>query len=160
MRPGTAHRCLDAVFNNTDENHPGYMIGVMRADKFLFQKGYGLANPEHEIPIDAQTNFNIASLSKQITAAAIALCMMDGKVDFEDLVASHLEDFPFAKDSMRVKHLIYMTSGINDYTYNPRKNRDGLEQFAIFQHRYGHRSLLWIRRIDVQAGNAMVLQQH
>lgn len=113
---------IDTVFQTNDASGPGYVIGVIKKDEFLFQKGYGLANLEHNIEIDKNTCFNIASLSKQITAASIALLILDGKVSLDDLVSDHLQDFAFAQDSVRVKHLLYMTSGINDYTYNPRRN--------------------------------------
>lgn len=113
---------IDTVFQNTDTSAPGYMISVIKKDQFLFQKGYGLANLEHNIEIDENTCFNIASLSKQITAASIALLTLDDKLDFDDFVSDYIKDFAFSKDSIKVKHLIYMTSGINDYSYNARQN--------------------------------------
>lgn len=123
---------IDTVFKNTGSITPGYMIAAIQNDKFLFQKGYGLSNLEHRILIDQNTNFNIASLSKQITAAAIAILMIEDKIHFDDLVSDHLEDFQFSSDSTQVKHLIYMTSGINDYHYNPRKNKTDWSSLNFF----------------------------
>ncbi len=113
---------IDTLFKGIDGNSPGYMGAVIIGDTFLFEKGYGLANLEHKIPINKSTNFNIASLSKQITGAAIALLIIEKKISLEDKVSDHLSDFAFPKDSVKIKHLIYMTSGINDYRYNPRAN--------------------------------------
>ena len=113
---------IDQVFQHVNEQTPGYMLGVMHESDFIFQKGYGLANLEHNIPIDSSSAFNVASLSKQFTAAAIALLILDDKISLDDEVAKHLPDFPFKASKMQIKHLIYMTSGINDYYYNPRRH--------------------------------------
>jgi len=123
---------IDTVFKSADTSNPGYMIAVINKDEFLFQKGYGLANLEHNIEIDKNTCFNIASLSKQITAASIALLILEGKINVDDLVSDHIEDFSFSKDSIRIKHLIYMTSGINDYTYNARQNKTDWSSLNYF----------------------------
>ena len=123
---------IDSVFIDTDENHPGYMMAVIQEDEFLFEKGYGLATLEHKSPIDKNTSFNIASLSKQFTAAAVALLVLDDKIKLDDLVSDYLSDFPFAEDSTQVKHLIYMTSGINDYYYNERSNSTDWSSLNFF----------------------------
>ena len=114
---------IDNIFQESDNKSPGYMVAVIQKDQFLFEKGYGLAQLEHQIPIDRETNFNIASLSKQFTAAAIALLILDDQIQLDDFVSDYLIDFPFARDSVRIEHLIYMTSGINDYYYNPREHQ-------------------------------------
>ncbi len=123
---------LDSVFHSNVSASPGYLIAVIQDDEYIFQKSYGLSNLEHEISIDLNTSFNIASLSKQITAAAIALLMIEGKIHFDDLVSDYLEDFPFTEDSIQVKHLIYMTSGINDYYYNSRGNNSDWSSLNFF----------------------------
>ena len=123
---------IDTLFNNVDRTTPGYVIAAIQGDEFLFKKGYGLANLEHEIAITSNTAFNIASLSKQITAASIALLIQEKKISLDDLVSKHLTDFQFAKDGTQIKHLIYMTSGINDYHYNSRKNKSDWSSLNFF----------------------------
>lgn len=123
---------IDTVFTNATALSPGYMIAVIEKDRYLFQKGYGLANLEHKIEVTKTTSFNIASLSKQITAASIALLILENKIQLNDLVSEYLEDFEFANDSTRIKHLIYMTSGINDYYYNPRNNNTDWSSLNYF----------------------------
>ena len=116
------YNVIDTVFKNVNDNSPGYIVAVIKNDEFILNRSYGLANLEHNIPISSNTNFNIASLSKQFTAAAVALLILEDKLSLEDPVAEYLEDFPFAADSVKLKHLVYMTSGINDYYYNTRSN--------------------------------------
>lgn len=111
---------VDKLFKHVNENTPGYMIGVIQDGAFIFQKGYGLANLEYQIPISSQSAFNIASLSKQFTAACVALLILDDKISLEDDIKKYIPDFPNYKSPIQIKHLIYMTSGINDYYYNER----------------------------------------
>ena len=132
--PLSAQLKIDQLFSQINDSSPGYAIAVIRDNEFIVNKGYGLSNLEHGIPINDESVFNIASLSKQFTAAAIALLIIDKKISLEDEVSKYISDFPFADSEMKVKHLIYMTSGINDYYYNPRKNNSdwsGLHFFNI-----------------------------
>jgi CubicO group peptidase (beta-lactamase class C family) len=70
--------------------------------------------------------FNVASLSKQFTAACLALTILDGKVRLEDTAAAYvpaLAKYHRAGGApILVKHLVYMTSGLPDYYTVPRKN--------------------------------------
>ncbi|MEM9836717.1 MAG: serine hydrolase [Bacteroidota bacterium] len=120
--PAATAQKIDALFSHVTETSPGYMVGVIKDTDFLFQKGYGAANLEYGIPISATSAFNVASLSKQFTAACVALLILDGKVSLDDPIKKYLPQFPKYKQEIRLKHLIYMTSGINDYYYNDREN--------------------------------------
>lgn len=120
--PATTMEKIDSLFSTINTTTPGYMLGVVQDSSFLIQKGYGLANLEHSIPITSSSCFNIASLSKQFTAACIALLMLDKKIDLEDNIKTYIPEFPEYEHDIQLKHLMYMTSGINDYYYNPRAN--------------------------------------
>ncbi|MEL6627773.1 MAG: serine hydrolase domain-containing protein [Bacteroidota bacterium] len=110
------------MFDLASESTPGCMLGIMQGDTFLYTQGYGSANLEYKIPIHIHSSFNIASLSKQFTAACIALLILEGKVSLDDDLKAFIPDFPEYEYDIKIKHLIYMTSGINDYYYNPRSN--------------------------------------
>ena len=113
---------IDGLFQHIDSTTPGYMIGVIRDSSFIFQKGYGLANLEYNIPMSPNSAFNVASLSKQFTGACIALLILEGKVSLDDNVKNYIPNFPDYKYDIKIKHLIYMTSGITEYYSSPRKN--------------------------------------
>jgi len=81
-----------------------------------------LANLEYQIPITDTSVFNVASISKQFTAASIAILLMDGEITLNDKISDYIEEVPDWAEDIEIRHLVYMTSGINDYYYNPRAN--------------------------------------
>jgi len=106
---------IDKVFEHYSTN-PGCALGVFKKGRMLMAKGYGLSNLESKTRIDQNTVFNIASVSKQFTAACIFLLEMEGKLSLEDDVKKFLPDLPrYGQDSIKVKHLVYHTSGLRSY---------------------------------------------
>ncbi|MEZ5040335.1 MAG: serine hydrolase domain-containing protein [Saprospiraceae bacterium] len=98
------------------EGAPGVVIGVIKNGAFVHKKAYGLANLDYDIPLTTSSVFRIASTSKQFTAASIILLEQQGKINLNDDIRKYLNDFPFYGDTIRIKHLIYHTSGLRDYT--------------------------------------------
>lgn len=94
---------------------PGAAVLVMRGDDIIFDKGYGIADIETKKPIDGNTFFNIASVSKQFTAVAILQLAEEGKLSLEDPVSKYFPEFkaPFWND-IRIKHLLSHSSGVPD----------------------------------------------
>ena len=88
---------------------------VFQKDEILFAKGYGLANPEHNIANDVHTVFRIGSMTKQFTAMAIMMLVEDGKVSLDDSVVKYLPGFEAAKD-VKIRNLLTHSSGIKNYT--------------------------------------------
>lgn len=111
---------------------PGYAVAVIKDGDLVFARGYGLANLEDNIPITPETSFHLASLSKQFTAAAIALLILDGKVQLSDPVAQYLPETAKYGDRLRIEHLVYMTSGVSEYTDLPRASRLPWATFYYF----------------------------
>jgi CubicO group peptidase (beta-lactamase class C family) len=111
------HRAIDALLNPlTHPDRPGCAVGVMQNGRLDYQKAYGLANLEHGIPIDpVGTVFNIASMSKQFTAAAVLLLEQEGKLSLDDDVRRHLPELPDFGHKITIKQLLHHTSGLRDY---------------------------------------------
>lgn len=107
---------IDALFAEwTGSKQPGAAVGVFKDGEVLYQKGYGAANLEHQVPITPKTVFRIGSVSKQFTAACFLLLVRDGKASLEDPLTAYFPDFPsYAKD-ITMRHLLYHTSGLRDY---------------------------------------------
>ncbi len=94
--PDTTLQKIDQLFikNGISQKTPGYVVGGVQDTSFLVNKGYGLANLEHEVAINEFSAFNVASLSKQFTAACIALLLMEDKINLEDPVNRYIDNFP------------------------------------------------------------------
>jgi CubicO group peptidase (beta-lactamase class C family) len=103
-------------------NSPGYAVALIKDGEFAFAKGYGLANLDDNISITPETSFHLASVSKQFTAAAVALLILDHKIALSDPVAKYLPEVSKYGNELRIEHLVYMTSGLHEYTDEPRKN--------------------------------------
>lgn len=101
---------------HTTPTEPGVALLVMKDGKVLIQKGYGLADKQTKIGISTETNFRMASVSKQFTAMSIALLHKQGKLSFEDNLLKFFPEFN-AKVGTKIKlrHLLTHTSGVWDY---------------------------------------------
>ncbi len=108
---------VDAVFGEYDKpDSPGCALGVIRDGKLIYKRGYGMASLEHGSPISPDTVFRIGSVSKQFTAAAVALLAEDGKISLDDDVRNYLPELPAYEHPITIRHLIHHTSGLRDYT--------------------------------------------
>ena len=122
--PSVSER-IDAVFAAYEEaGGPGYAIAVVRDGEILHAEGYGLADIETGREITPQTAFNLASLSKQFTGAAVALDILAERYGLEDSLADHWDGLPAFMAPVRIDHLVYMTSGLPEY-YTLRSPKGG-----------------------------------
>ena len=128
-QPGD-NAAIDAVFSDVGSSGPGYAVGIIKDGHVLVAKGYGLANIEDDVPITSGTVFHLASLSKQFTASAVALLILDHKIALDDRVSQYIPETAKYGPSLRVEHLVYMTSGLHEYTDVPRP--DGLPWFSAY----------------------------
>jgi CubicO group peptidase (beta-lactamase class C family) len=114
---------IDTVFAGAANRvGPGYAVGVVKNGRVLYAAGYGSANLDDGIAISPETAFHLASLSKQFTGSAIALLALDGKLRLDDPVEKYIPDARRYGPSLQIRHLVYMTSGLVDYTAVRRPN--------------------------------------
>ena len=92
---------------------------IARGNELVFNKGYGSANLEWNIPNSPSTKFRLGSLTKQFTAASILLLEERGKLRVDDPVKKHLSDAPAAWDTITIFNLLTHTSGIPNFTGFP-----------------------------------------
>ncbi|MDE2304521.1 MAG: beta-lactamase family protein, partial [Gammaproteobacteria bacterium] len=76
---------------------------------------YGQADLESDVPATPLTNYRLASLTKQFTAAAIALLVEARRLRFDDLAGRWLPELPESAGAIRLRHLLTHTSGLIDY---------------------------------------------
>ncbi len=90
---------------------------VARNGKPIFQRAYGMANKDRQIPNGVDTKFNLGSMNKMFTALAVAQLAERGKLSFSDTVGKHLRDYPnkAVAEQVTIHHLLSHTSGMGDY---------------------------------------------
>lgn len=98
---------------------PGAAVLVRQGGRTVLRKGYGLASVELGVPMEPGRVFEIASVSKQFTAAAILLLQDRGKLSVEDEVTRYLPDFPTQGQKITLRHLLTHTSGVPEFTALP-----------------------------------------
>ena len=100
-------------YNHTDQ--PGASILVMSDGKVVFKKGYGISNIVTKEKIHPQTNFRLASVTKQFTAMCILLLEERGMLSLEDKLSKFFPDFPSYGKDIRIVDLLTHSSGLIDY---------------------------------------------
>jgi CubicO group peptidase (beta-lactamase class C family) len=107
---------IDAIFAPLkSSNAPGGAVLVVRNGKPVFRQGYGVTDLRTLQLIDAQTNFRLASFTKQFTAMCIMLLVHDGKLRYDDHLTDIFPEFPAYGKSITVRNLLNHTSGLPDY---------------------------------------------
>jgi CubicO group peptidase (beta-lactamase class C family) len=106
----------NALFSGLiSDGEPGAAVLVVKDGTVVFERGYGVADLRTRRRIDARTNFRLASVTKQFTAAAVMLLVRDGKLQYEDRLTDIFPDFPEYGRSITIRHLLNHTSGLPDY---------------------------------------------
>jgi CubicO group peptidase (beta-lactamase class C family) len=111
---GVAHRLDGLLGGLCPTGAPGFSVAVMRDGKSVYEKGFGLANLEYDIPVTPQTIYHVASVSKQFTAMAVVLLEEDGKLSLEDDIHKYLPELPDYGHPVTIRQLLQHTSGIRD----------------------------------------------
>jgi CubicO group peptidase (beta-lactamase class C family) len=107
---------IDAIFRPlSSETTPGFAVLVVKNGRTVFRRGYGAADLRAGAPIASQTNFRLASFTKQFTATAIMLLSRDGALRYDDPLSRFFPDFPSYGQSITVRQLLTHTSGLPDY---------------------------------------------
>ena len=104
---------VDKLFEEfTRPGSPGCALGVLLEGELVYEKGFGLANLEYDIPITPSSVFHVASMSKQFTALAALLLEDSGRISLDDPISRYLPNCPEYAEAVTVRHLIHHTSGL------------------------------------------------
>jgi CubicO group peptidase (beta-lactamase class C family) len=115
--PSQDSSALERLLSETfPADSPGAAVLVVHNDAVLLRKGFGMANLELKVPIDAEQVFRIGSITKQFTAVAILQLVAAGKVKLDDDVSTYVPDFPAVGQKVTIAQLLNHTSGLPSYT--------------------------------------------
>lgn len=105
---------LDAVFAEFDPKGPGCAVAVVKDGKPIYERCFGMANLEYDVPIGPDTPFHVASVSKQFTAFAVMLLARERMLSLDDDVRRYLPELHDFGKTIRIRHLVAHTSGLRD----------------------------------------------
>lgn len=107
---------IDKIFEKSiDSKTPGCSVGVIKDGDFVLAKGYGLANLEHDIPLNADSIFRMASVSKQFTATAVLLLADEGVIDLNEDIRTYLPELADYGTKVTVNAMVGHFAGMGDY---------------------------------------------
>jgi CubicO group peptidase (beta-lactamase class C family) len=140
---GEASR-VDALFAAYQgEGMPGAAVLVVSDGAPILIRTYGLADVDQKIPIRPETNFRLASLTKQFTATCILMLVERGQLSLDATLPEVFEGFPEYGRAIRVRNLLNHTSGLIDYESlipddfdGQVSDRDALQSMYEVDHTY------------------------
>ncbi|MEF9977770.1 MAG: serine hydrolase domain-containing protein [Thermomonas sp.] len=106
---------IERLMQRYEGDVPGASLLVLHDGEARVNRGYGRSDLEHGIEAGPATNYRLASVSKQFTAAAILLLAQDGTLSIDDRARRWLPSLPAAADAITLRHLLTHTSGLLDY---------------------------------------------
>ncbi|XP_030620912.1 serine beta-lactamase-like protein LACTB, mitochondrial isoform X2 [Chanos chanos] len=124
----------DLVRRIKDEvGSPGVVVGVSVDGTQVWCEGLGYADLENRVPCGPETVMRIASISKPLTATAVAQLWEDGKLDLDAPVQKYVPEFPekqFEGENVTItpRMLLSHLSGIRHYEKDPKKVREEKEK--------------------------------
>lgn len=110
---------VDRLFAQWDKpESPGCALGIVRDGRFIYERGYGMANLDYDIPNSPRLVYYVGSDSKQFTAAAIALLSLEGKLSLQDDIRKYIPEMPDYRARygvpVTIDQLVHHTSGMRD----------------------------------------------
>jgi CubicO group peptidase (beta-lactamase class C family) len=139
---------------------PGMAIAIVKDDKVVSQKGYGVLKLGENTPVDPNTIFAIASNSKAFATAALAILVDEKKISWDDKVSKYLPDFqmydPYVTSELTIRDLVTHRVGLDTFsgdllwyetTYTPDEILSRvryLKPVSSFRSRYGYQNLMFI----------------
>ncbi len=114
--PGEPPHRIDAMARDLmrTQRIPGMQLCVLRHGKLVASGAYGIADLENDVPVTKETEFPIASITKQITAAAVLRLSESGKLGLEDDISRFVPDFPVKNAGVTIRRLLNHTAGIRN----------------------------------------------
>jgi CubicO group peptidase (beta-lactamase class C family) len=94
---------------------PGLAVVIRRDGHNIYRQAFGVRDLRTKTPIDARTNFRLASVTKQFTAMGIMLLVHDGKLRYDERLTEVFPDFPAYGRAITIRNLLNHTGGLADY---------------------------------------------
>jgi CubicO group peptidase (beta-lactamase class C family) len=107
---------IDAIFADyAKPDTPGCAVAVSKKGEIVFERAYGMANLEYDIPLKPDLIFEAGSVTKQFTAAAVMLLEQDGKLSLDDKVVKYIPELDASAKDITIRQMLTHTSGLRDW---------------------------------------------
>src|SRR5215475_11437618 len=126
-------RSIDSILSKFGPQDPGGAVLIVKNGVTVFEKGYGVAELRTHGKIGPETNFRLASLTKQFTAMAIMLLVHDGKLCYDEPLTDVFPGFPAYGKNITVRQMLSHISGLIDYEDIMAKQYPGVPDEKIPQ---------------------------
>ncbi len=114
-KKGSKVEVIDKMLNGIyRKDFPGASVTILDKGKAVYEKSFGLASLEHSVPNTNKTVYELASVSKQFTAFAIAMLAEKGSLKLDDDVRKYIPELPIYKKKITIRQLVHHTSGLMD----------------------------------------------
>jgi len=107
---------IDKIFNWATPETPGCACAVSQNGKVVFNKSYGSADLERNVPLSLNSVLDAGSVTKQFVAAAVLLLVEEGKLSLTEDIHKYIPELPDYGKKITLDHLMTHTSGIRDWT--------------------------------------------
>ena len=106
---------VDKLFARWTTSTPGCAVGADVKGQPVVRAAYGMADLEHDVPNTPETIFEVGSVSKQFTAAAVLLLARDGKLSLDDKVRKYITEMPDVAADVTIRQMLNHTAGLRDW---------------------------------------------
>ena len=106
---------IDKQLADYQSSQPGLALRIIEGDDVVFERTLGFAIADTQIPVAANTNFRLASITKHFTALSILLLIDEGRLEFDTRLASLIPEFPSYAEDITIRQLLQHQAGLPDY---------------------------------------------
>lgn len=137
--PAKTRAAIDAKVEQfmAKQQAPGLTVAIAVDNELRFEKGYGQADVENEVPATADTIYRLASISKMLTGVAVLQLVEAGKLDLSVPIQKYVEGFPEKQAPITCELLLKHQSGIRHYKGNEVQSNKPYakvrDSFGVFQ---------------------------
>ena len=128
---------IDYLFRDYNGNKPSASLIVVRDGEIRIAKSYGMANIEKNVLATPNTNYRIASVTKQFTAMAVMILIHQEKIDYTTNLTQIFPEFPTYGKDITVRHLLTHRSGVINYSHFAKEGKEQLLDKDVLEGLFG-----------------------
>lgn len=117
--------------DQSESGAPGAVFAIVQNDKIIFQKAVGVTNLETEQPMNTETVFPIASVTKIFTAVALLNAMEEKNIEVNTTVGTILNGLPQKLSSLTIHHLLSHSAGLIDWWRNTNDCKTDIYEYFL-----------------------------